>query len=118
MDRIFRNLDICTDSFDWSLVLLVEDLLVHDWKDNATHMIHRSARPEKIGYIPQVKSVMNQLSVLEGEAREAYMERQRRMVLETLDVQSQTITFGCVPLIVLPLLVYQKIQRLGDEAPS
>lgn len=78
-----------TDDFDWSLVLLVEDLLVHDWKDNAAHMTHRSLHLEKIAYAPQVRTVIKQLSTLEGEAREAYMEQQRRMVLDTFDVQNQ-----------------------------
>lgn len=85
VDRISRDLKISLDDFDWSLVLLVEDLLVHDWKDNATYMVHRSIRPDKIAYVPQVKSVMNRLSTLEGDDREAYIERQRRMVRDTLD---------------------------------
>ena len=52
-------------------------------------MLHRSIRPDKIAYVPQVKSVMTQLSILEGDVREAYVERQRRMVQDTLDVINQ-----------------------------
>jgi len=74
------------EDFDWSLVLLVEDLLVHDWKDNAIYMVQRSLNLDKIAYAPQVKAVMNELSTLEGESREAYVEQQRRMVQDTLNV--------------------------------
>jgi hypothetical protein len=92
-DRIFRRLDIFIKDFDWSLVLLEEDLLVHDWKDNATYMASRSLNPDKIAYGPQVKAVANQLSTLEGEARGAYVEQQRRMVQDTLDVSIPTPPF-------------------------
>ena len=85
---MFRNFDVSMNDFDWSLVLLVEDLLVHDWKDNAAYMIHRSLHPDKIAYAPQVKSLIRQLSTLEGGAREAYIEQQRRMVQDTLNVSS------------------------------
>ena len=95
---------------------MVEDLLVLDWRDDAAHMINRSLHPEKIVYAPQVKSVMNQLSALEGEAREAYVEQQRCIVLDTLNVPDQT-TPNPASLIMLPFSVHQKIQRLGDEAP-
>lgn len=106
------------DDFDWSLVLLVEDLLVPHWKDVATHMLKRFFHREKIAYIPQIKSVMNRLSVLEGEAREAYMRQQRRIVLDTLNVPNQIIPFNLVSLIGLRFSVCQKIQCLGGEAPS
>jgi len=79
--------------FDWSLVLLVDDFLVHDCKDNATYMAQRSSNPDKIAYAPQVKTVTAQLSMLEGEAREAYIEQQRRMVQETLNVLNQIRSF-------------------------
>ena len=49
-------------------------------------MVSRSFNPDKIAYGPQVKAVVNQLSMLEGEALEAYVEQQRRMVQDTLDV--------------------------------
>ena len=81
------------NDFDWSLVLLVEDLLVHDWKDNTAYMASRSSNPDKIAYSPQVKTVMNQLSTLEGEAREAYIEQQRRMVQDTLNVPDRIPSF-------------------------
>lgn len=74
------------EDFDWSLVLLVEDLLVHGWGDNARYMVHRSSHSDKIAYAPQVKCVIHQLSMLEGEAREAYIKQQRHMVQDTLDV--------------------------------
>lgn len=74
------------EDFDWSLVLLVEDLLVHDWGDNATYMAHRPFHPDKIVYAPQVKAIISQLFMLEGEAREAFVKQQRRMVEDTLGV--------------------------------
>jgi len=90
---MFRQFDIPMGGFDWSLVLLVEDLLVHDWQDNATYMVSRSSNPDKIAYGPQVKAVVNQLSTLKGEAREAYVEQQRRMVQDTLNVQNHIPSF-------------------------
>ena len=86
VDRISRDFNLSMKDFDWSLVLLVEDLLVHDWSNNAAYMVHRSINPDKIVYGPQVKAVMNQLSTLEGEALEVYVEQQRRMVQDTLNV--------------------------------
>ena len=62
---------------------------MHDWKDNTTYVDHRFSNPDKIAYTPQVKTVMNQLSILEGGAREGYVEQQRRMVQATLDVPNQ-----------------------------
>lgn len=97
------------DDFDWSLVLLVEDLLVLDWDDNATHINHRSSRTDKIAYAPQVKSVMDRLSTLEGGAREAYVAQQRSMVLDTLNVPNKTTSSDRPPLTVLRFSVYQKI---------
>ena len=80
--------------FDWSLVLLVEDRSVHGWKDNRTYMTSRPSNPKTV-YSPQVKAVMNRLSTLEGKAREAYVEQQRRMVQDTLDVPNQIPSMMC-----------------------
>lgn len=90
-----RDFNVSMRDFDWSLVLLVEDLLVHDWANNAMYMTHRSTNPDKIVYAPQVKAVMNQLSTLEGEALEAYIEQQRRMVQDTLNVLDQSPLSWC-----------------------
>lgn len=49
-------------------------------------MAARSLNPDKIAYGPQVKTVVKQLSTLKGEALEAYVEQQRRMVQDTLNV--------------------------------
>jgi len=118
VDRISRDFNMSMKDFDWSLVLLVEDLLVHDWANNATYMIHRSINPDKIVYAPQVKAVVNQLSTLEGEALEVYVEQQRRMVQDTLDVLDRVPFFMVLWLTVLPSAVHQEIQHLGNEAPS
>lgn len=75
--------------FDWSLVLLVEDLLVHDWVNNDAYMIYRTINPDKIVYAPQIETVMRQLSTLEGEALEAYTKQQRHMVQDSLNVLGQ-----------------------------
>ena len=92
---MFHDLGASINDFDWSLVLLVEDLLVHDWEDNAKYIVQRSSHAEKIAYAPQVKSVINQLSTLQGEAREAYVRQQRCMVEETFDVLNP-ISFSAI----------------------
>lgn len=79
--------------FDWSLVLLVEDLLVHDWANNDAYMIYRTINPDKIVYAPQIETVMRQLSALEGESLEAYTKQQRRMVQDSLNVLGQITLF-------------------------
>jgi len=109
VDRISRDLNMSMKDFDWSLVLLVEDLLVHDWKNNITYMAHRSTNPDKIVYAPQVKAVVNQLSTLEGEALEAYVEQQRRMVQDTLNVLDRVSSFMTWWLTVSPFAVHQEI---------
>ena len=83
---MFRRFDASMEDFDWSLVLLVEDLLVHNWKDEAAYMASRSSNPDKIAYGPQIEAVMYRLSTLEGEALEAYVKQQRRMVQDTFNV--------------------------------
>lgn len=45
--------------------------------------------PDKIVYAPQIETVMRQLSTLEGEARKAYVEQQKRMVQDSLNVLGQ-----------------------------
>lgn len=56
-------------------------------------MLYRSLNPDKIVYAPQIETVMRQLSTLEDEAREAYVEQQRRMVQDSLDVLGQFTSF-------------------------
>jgi len=97
------------NDFDWSLVLLVDGLVVHDWKGNATYIARRSANIAKIAYVPQVKAIMNQLSTLEGEAREAYVEQQRRRTQDTLNVVDRVLSLMLWWLTVLPFSVRQEI---------
>ena len=79
--------------FDWSLVLPAEDHLVQDRMDNPPHMAPHPPNPGETVYGPQIKVVINQLLTLQGEAREAYVEQQRRTVQDTLNVSDQIPSF-------------------------
>jgi hypothetical protein len=111
-ERISNKLNIegmTMGDFDWSLVLLVEDLLVHDWTDNAAYMAHRSEKPDKIVYAPQFKVVLNKLFTLSGEALETYMEQQRRMVQDTLNVLDRVPSLMAWRLTLSPSVVHPEI---------